>query len=440
LLFIVVRKSDFRFINAFAAFALTIRCFHRSHLNQVYRDGIMTVLEGTAMGLSTTRQAARQALVQRVETHRELTAIATQWKVLQNNGLTTPYQTYDWVRAWSDTHGQPAGSEIAAVTCHDARGRVIALLPLALGDWHGLRVGRFIGGKHSNLNMGLFEPAAMHGLSDSDVRFVLRSVADRHGLDFFHFENQPLQWQGLPNPMTLLPHQPSASSAWKTALELDGEAKVRSLMSSESRKKLRHKEKKLSAFGPVTYAEALNPGEVDEILQAFYQQKSERFKALGITDPFSGSDVRAFLQAAATSGIGEKTPAVSLFAMRVGDRIVSVFGGSVHQGRFSGMFTSFDGDPAVARYSPGDLLLLHLIKTMCGRGLSAFDLGTGDAGYKTDYCNVEEPLFDSFLPFSFKGQMAAATLRTMQKLKRATKKSGMASAIISRLRQARSSR
>jgi CelD/BcsL family acetyltransferase involved in cellulose biosynthesis len=400
-------------------------------------SGIMTVFENTAMGISTHSSAAEQALVQRVDTHNDLSKIAAQWKVLQSNGLSTPYQTYDWAKAWSEAHLGPLGLRQVTVTCQDARGRTVALLPLCVETRHGLRIARFIGGKHANMNMGLFEPAAMHGLSNSDIAFVLRSVAERHHIDLFHFENQPRHWLGLGNPMALLPHQSSPSSAWKAVLEPDGDAMIRGLMSSESRKKLRHKEKKLGEHGAVSYLEAMNAAEADEILSAFYRQKAERFKSIGIADPFSGTEVRAFLHAAAFNGLSDGRQAVSLFAMRAGERIVSVFGGAIHQGRFSGMFTSFDSDPAVARYSPGDLLLLHLIKTMCSRGLTAFDLGTGDAGYKTDYCKIEEALFDSILAFSLKGRVAATGLRASQSVKRVVKHNAFAFALIKRFRQAR---
>ncbi len=395
----------------------------------------MTVFEGTAMGISAAFPVAERALVERVETHRELGQIAPQWRALQANGLTTPYQTCDWVRAWSDAHVEPLGLRLVTVTCHDARGRAIALLPLCSTTRGGVRIARFVGGKHANMNMGLYEPTAMLSLSAEDLRFVLRNVAERHRIDLYHFENQPRHWLGMANPMALLPHQSSPSSAWMTGLVADGEEMIRGLMSSESRKKLRHKERKLGEFGAVSYLEARNVAEVESILGAFYQQKAERFKGLGISDPFSSGEVRAFLKAAATQGLMDAAPAVSLFAMKVGERIVSVFGGAIHQGRFSGMFTSFDCDPAMARYSPGDLLLLHLIKSMCARGLTAFDLGTGDAAYKTDYCKVEEPLFDSFLPVTMKGQAIATAMRSTQSLKRILKKSGFASSLLARVRQ-----
>jgi CelD/BcsL family acetyltransferase involved in cellulose biosynthesis len=397
----------------------------------------MTMVEASAGGAAGIVDAAEAALIQRVETHDDLTRLAAQWRVLQNSGLATPYQTYDWIRAWSDALSAPLGIRPLIVTGHDSRGRAIALLPLGVRSRRGVTCSIFLGGKHANMNMGVFEPQAMTGLSADDLGFMLRSVAERHAIDLFHFENQPRAWLGRDNPLLKLPHQSSASSAWKTALVPDGEEMIRGLMSSESRKKLRHKERKLGENGPVSFLEARNASEAEAVLSAFYAQKAARFRAMGIADPFADNHVRAFLLAGATGGMAEGTQSLSLFAMRVGERIVSVFGGSIHQGRFTGMFTSFDGDPAVARYSPGDLLLLHLVKLMCARGLSSFDLGTGDASYKMDYCKTEEPLFDSFLPMTMTGRIAAAGLRSAAVLKGTMKKSEFALALVSRLRMLR---
>ncbi len=397
----------------------------------------MTVFESTEMARSAALPVMEAAKIQRVETHEDLSRIAAQWRVLQTNGLATPYQTFDWVRAWADAFSESSGFKPLAVTCHDSRGRMVALLPLCVQTRNGVTSAHFIGGKHANMNMGLFDMSAMHGLSAADLRFVLRVAADRHAIDFFHFENQPRLWDRRDNPLLLLPHQASASSAWKTALQPDGDAMIQSLMSSESRKKLRHKERKLGEVGAVTYHEARNAAEAEAVLAAFYTQKADRFRAMGIADPFADREVRAFLHAGATTGLSEGTQAISLHAMRVGERIVSVFGGAIHQGRYTGMFTSFDGDPAVSRFSPGDLLLLNLIRMMCARGLTTFDLGTGDARYKTDYCSVEEPLFDSVLPITIKGRMAATGLRLAVGLKRSIKQSAFANSLVSRFRSRR---
>jgi CelD/BcsL family acetyltransferase involved in cellulose biosynthesis len=331
------------------------------------------------------------------------------WLSLEMSGLATPYQTLGWQRAAFDCLHPDQRPCIVSVK--EKGGRTVAILPLVLSRRAGIVSASFPGGKHANYNMGLFDPEAAARITGEELAACLRTAAASAGIDLFDLRNQPGSWGGCPNPMLQLPHQKAASSAWRADLMADAEAFIRSLMSSESRKKLRHKERRLGEIGPVTYAQAVSPDEARGVLNAFLEQKRARFLALGIANPFDDPAVLRFLDEAGIKPLADGPPApLSLFAMMAGGRILAVFGGLIHSGRFSGMFTSFDPDPAVSKYSPGDLLLLNLIRMMCTRGLTTFDLGTGEAAYKNDYCAVEEPLFDSLLPMTLKGRVASAAL------------------------------
>ena len=368
----------------------------------------------------------------------DFAAIEPHWLRLQQEGLCTPYQTCAWSRAWCEAMARPQGLEPMLVSCRDRSGRVVAILPLGLARRGGLRIASFLGGKHSNLNMAVFDRDAMARLDAPSLAAILREAARRRGVDLYRFEDQPFAFAGRPNPMALLPRQSSPSSAWRTALLADADATVRALISYEHGKKLRRKERKLGETGSVAYREARDAGEAAAILGAFFAQKAAKLGQLGIADPFAGPDIRAFLRAAANPSAG--CQAVSLFALTVGDRVASVFGGAAHGGRFSGMFTSYDPDPALSRNSPGDLLLLHVVRTLCGRGFAVFDLGVGDADYKKDWCPDEEPLFDSLLAMTAKGRAGALAFSTALALKGAAKRSPLATSVFQRLRRLRAGR
>ena len=50
-----------------------------------------------------------------------------------------------------------------------------------------------------------------------------------------------------------------------------------------------------------------------------------------------------------------------------------------------------------------------------------FDIGPGEARYKTFFCKEVEPIFDSVLPLSARAKMAAFALRTAFRTKSAIK-------------------
>ena len=374
-------------------------------------------------------------LIVHIETHAGFSELAAQWSVLQLHGLSTPYQILTWMRAWTEAIASHAGIRPLLVAGRDGRGKVVLLLPLGLRKAGGVLFAEFLGGKHANFNMGLYDRTVVSELSGKDMKAFLKTVAERHHIDLFSFTNQPLAWDGQPNPMAQLAHSRSPDSGWKGTLARDPETLLRGLLSAERRKKLRSKERKLMEHGNISYSEAKTSQEIDQALTAFLGQKRDRFSQLGIADPFAEPGVEAFLRSGTALRPGDVRSPISLFVMKLDDRVLSVFGGIIHRGRFAGMFTSFDGDPAVARSSPGELLLMNLVRMMCEQGLDTFDLGMGDAAYKENYCDIEEPLFDSMLPMTVKGHAAAMAIGTARSLKRRVKASHRATALLARGRR-----
>ena len=68
------------------------------------------------------------------------------------------------------------------------------------------------------------------------------------------------------------------------------------------------------------------------------------------------------------------------------------------------MINSFDNDPEIGRTSPGDPLLMSMMETMCDRAFRAFDLGIGEARYKSSWCDHTDYLFDTLHPVTLKGR------------------------------------
>jgi CelD/BcsL family acetyltransferase involved in cellulose biosynthesis len=74
-----------------------------------------------------------------------------------------------------------------------------------------------------------------------------------------------------------------------------------------------------------------------------------------------------------------------------------------------------------AAESPGEQLILNLVKSCCERGLETFDLGIGEAQYKALFCTDTEPLFDSYLPLTASGSVLALAYAAGAWLKRTIK-------------------
>jgi CelD/BcsL family acetyltransferase involved in cellulose biosynthesis len=281
-----------------------------------------------------------------------------------------------------------------------------------------LRVVEFLGGKHANFNMGLWRREAAAKITASELRAVLDRVAER--ADVVKLINQPLTWAGATNPLALLPRQHSANFGYSGTLVPDFEALLRARTTAVARKKMRKKERALASYGTVRFERAAGAYEIRRVLDAFFKQKSARMHALGMPDVFAAPSVRRFIEAAASEPWTGGTPLIELYALYVDDIIVATMGGIVGGGRFCAMVNSItQGRFAVE--SPGEQLIVNLVRGCCERGLDTFDLGLGEAHYKNLFCGDTEPLFDSYLPLSAGGRLLARAFAVAATIKRTIK-------------------
>lgn len=373
--------------------------------------------------------------IARTEVFADMAGAEPLWRALEHaNGVATPYQRYDFLNLWQRHIGAPAGVEPFIVVGFNAADVPLFLWPLGCRRRFGLRAIEFLGGKHANFNMGLWRRDVAPRIGTAELRAVLAQLAGR--ADLMVLVNQPLTWSGSTNPLAALEHQRSANFGFSGALATDFETLLRARTSSATRKKMRKKERTLAGYGAVRFEHATEPCEIRRVLDAFFKQKSARMRRRGVTDVFASPDIRRFIEAAATEKSAGNTPPIEIYALMVDDIIVATMGGTVGGGRFCGMFNSISPDRFEAE-SPGEQLLVHLVRHCCERGLTSFDLGIGDLHYKGLFCPDVEPLFDSFLPLSFAGHAMARAYRLAAGSKRSIKRHPVLWSLVGSLRRLR---
>jgi CelD/BcsL family acetyltransferase involved in cellulose biosynthesis len=364
-----------------------------------------------------------------------LAAAERVWRAAEAaGGSPSPYQRFDWLAAYAACVTPEADIRVAIIS--DAANRPALILPFAIERPLGLRIAVAIGGKHANFNLGVAPSGAAGTLSQAELHASLRRIAAEIGIDVFAIPHVPKIWAGETNPLAAF-GTPSPSDAYEVRLDPDPDDTANRSMSNEARKRLRNKERGLGKLGEVAFLQARTEAEVDLLLGAFFSQKEERFRELGIADPFCDPGVRAFLRSAALEGLAEGRPPIELFGLLVGDRVSAVLGGAADANRLSGMFISFEACKEATKYSPGDILVSRVVRDQCARGRQFFDLGVGEARYKRTFCNDTVELVDVFLPVSRKGALYALARRGLAGLKRRVKQNPRAMQLVARLRRAR---
>jgi len=362
---------------------------------------------------------AMDSRVAHLEVIQDMSAAEPHWRALEaDHCVSTPYQLYDFLKLWQRHIGTATGVTPFVVVGFNATGAPLFLWPFGRRMLAGLRVVEFLGGKHANFNMGLWRRDVIAGIEADDMHAVLARLAGR--ADLLKLTNQPLTWGGTTNPFALLPQQRSANTGFSGALISDFDVLLRACTNTSTRKKMRKKERTLASNGAVAFEQAREPSEVRRMLDVFFKQKSARMRVLGVTDAFAPAGVRRFIEAAATERRPGGEPLIEIYALTVGDIVAAIYGGIVGGGRFCAMFNSIV--PGIyAAESPGEQLLARLVQHCCERGFDTFDLGIGEANYKTLFCKDAEPLFDSYLPLNTSGRPLGIALAATAAVKRSVK-------------------
>src|SRR5262249_53476624 len=187
-------------------------------------------------------------------------------------------------------------------------------------------------------------------------------------------------------------------------------AVIKSRLKPSLRGLLKSKEKKLAKLEGYRYFRAATAAEAERILAAFFTQKAAHLKAQGVRNAFAAPSVADFLRAACVEGLSAGAPAIELHALEGGGEVLAVMGGVANAQRFSSMFNSYTLTEH-ARWSPGLILISHMLRACADRGIASYDLGAGYAAYKRFFCKTADPLFDNVLAFSERGHVAALAWR-----------------------------
>jgi CelD/BcsL family acetyltransferase involved in cellulose biosynthesis len=360
--------------------------------------------------------------------------IESWWRGFEIGATGSPYQRMDWVRAYLDTVGKAEGETPRIVIGRDASGATAFILPLTVRRSGPIRVAGPVGGSHANYHAPLWRPGASFG----DPKALLAAIGRLVGADAVAFPFMPRLWNGEPNPLVPADAPPSVSRAYRLALGPSGEETLNRVVSRDGRKKLRQKAKALSERGALALRQAATPEEVEAVLATFFAHKAERRRSIGLPNPFEVQAARDFLRRACLSGLESGTPAVEVYGLYAGERLVATLAGAADPSRLSAMVLSFDAsDAEIARRSPGDLLVAHLIDEQCRRGRAILDLGVGEARYKDTFCDGVDDLADVLVPVTPLGHAYAALAGVRRSGKRFVKQTPWAWSLVTRLRRKR---
>ena len=366
-----------------------------------------------------------------------LAPLEVRWRELDHDNLNSLHQGIDWCMSWAKAHANPLSIVWGRLGAETA-----FILPVEINSFHGFRTARFIGADHSNINTGLFTTRFTELAKDLEpekfARLLRRALIGR--ADLLLLQNIPLEWRGRRNPLALLPMVQNQNHAYQLPLFENMEATLQQLNAKGRRKKFRTQLRRLEALGGFDYVAGGTADEQHRLLDRFFTLKSERFQALGLPDVFADQATKTFLHGAIdirereNSMVGLEMHAIRLKGERDG-HLAAIAGISRKGDHVICQFSAIDENVAPVA-SPGEFLFWQMIAGQHGKGVSLFDFGLGDQGYKRSWAPVETEHYDLVLPLSLRGSVGGVVHRAITRGKAFIKAHAKIYRVAQRIRRA----
>jgi CelD/BcsL family acetyltransferase involved in cellulose biosynthesis len=233
--------------------------------------------------------------------------------------------------------------------------------------------------------------------------------------------------------MALLPHQASVNDCPLLTM-VPGAAPV-SLISNSFRRRLKGKERKLQTLTGYRYGVAASDAGIKRLLDWFFLVKPLRMAEQKLPNVFAEPAVEDFVRGACMAERAGGGHVIDIHALECDDEVIAIFAGVADGHRFSMMFNTYTMS-GNSRYSPGLILMRNIVDHYAGQGYRALDLGIGSDDYKRLFCKSDEPIFDSFIPLSRRGRLAASAMSAINRAKRLVKHNQTLFHVVQKLRSA----
>lgn len=302
------------------------------------------------------RRPPRPSRLEHLHTLDALRAIRAPWSALcDRDPRATPFQRPEWLLAW----------------CHHFGRRT----PLGLASWRGASLEALL---VLDATDGVLRPAGS-GVSDH-----LEPLGDPQALGplLAELRGAPLEWDAL-GPETPLAGLGSLEPSEPTPV-LPLPASLPARLASN----LRQARRRAEQLGPVRF-ETATAERLDALLDALFRLHAARWGSRGQPGVLAEGHVERFHREAARGLL--QRGLLRLHALSLGERVAAVFYGFAEKDRTFYYLGGFD--PALAKLSPGALVLAHAIEQATREGCTTFDFLRGAEPYKYAWGAVDVPGF-----------------------------------------------
>ncbi|MFK0686331.1 GNAT family N-acetyltransferase [Ochrobactrum sp. BD67] len=321
------------------------------------------------------------------------------------------FQSKSFIRAWEASYGQKSGTELCLTEVRQTNGTPLLFLPLSITPGYGSRVLSFIDDSVSDYNGPIIFPAAAQLSRDAAVRILEAVIATVPSHDVIALCKMSEQVEGIANPLWRLTNLSSEASTHAISLTRPMEEIEQSIQGIRNIKKRDRALQKLDGF---RFYVAQTETQRQSLLETMLRQKQRRFEETMVPGFDAHPEKRRFFEEA-TEQLARRD-ALHFSALAVDETILATMWSVVRNGHYCAMITTFE-DCEWSRYSPGKVIILHLLHMLKADGYQCFDLGFGDEPWKQGLRDRTVPMRDYIRAVTLRGHISLTLNRSLERIR-----------------------
>lgn len=318
-------------------------------------------------------------IVDAVRDDAALDALADQWRALHAAAAATPFQSWEWARAWWSHCRRGALLVLCARDDGDGdgrRGALVGLLPLVIRTVGPLRKLTFLGAPEADYQDLLAAPARAAAVRDAFAAWLAARADGWDVVDLPDVRQEAPLAAFAPTAPTLA----TARHPHRVCPFLPLDADWRAAASKRLRTGLPQKRRRLQRDFDLAFDRAA-AADLPHALDDLFWLHDRRWRRRGLPGAFARPSVRRFHRELARR-FAERGW-LRLHRLRVDGKTRAAFYCFGDGARVYYYLSGFD--LALGRYSPGAVLMARAVEEAAADGARVFDLLRGDENYKRQW-------------------------------------------------------
>jgi CelD/BcsL family acetyltransferase involved in cellulose biosynthesis len=329
--------------------------------------------------------------------------IASRWDALGAGAAMTPFQCGRWLENWYATVGQCGGKPILLTVLERRTERLVAMLPLFAHRSGPLRVVQFADAGVSDYNAPVLGSGAPVDLAGARAlwKVIQRAVG---GADLIKFTKMPIEIEGRPNPLALLP-ECGRCAVGTNVLSVHGSwDDYLSQLDRKVRKEIGRCWRLFSKRDGTAFHRMKDQTEAAPVMAALEVQQRMRHQHGRAPYLLDNPAIAAFYRLLVENGIGSGE--VILTALTCGGEVVSALLGVARPPTYI-MIRISSAAGVWADCSPGRLVIVQTMRMLHQEQYTTFDFSIGDYPHKRRLGTQPKPLLELTAALSVRGLPAA---------------------------------